>query len=290
MDNLHQYFATHQTLLLVSGGLLGLIIGSFLNVVIYRLPLMLQKNWRQQCLEFLKQPSDSTTEKFDLASPRSHCTHCKKTLSPWMNIPLLSFILLRGKCPYCQNKISKRYPLVELLSTLLSIFILYHFGFSWAGIAGLIFTWALLALIFIDIEHQLLPDEINLGLLWLGLLLSLGNVFVGSQEAILGAAAGYLFLWCVGWLFKKLRGIEGIGFGDYKLFAVFGAWFGWELLPFILLIAALLGTFVGLILMVNKKIHYRAPLAFGPYLAIAGWIALCYGSHLMQFYMAFLLR
>lgn len=252
--------------------LLALIIGSFLNVVIYRLPLMLQRSWRQQCLAFLNLPSEPQP-RFNLAWPSSHCPHCQHKIHYWQNIPILSFILQKAKCSHCHAPISWRYPIVELTSALLAILCFYYWGWSAQTLAAWIFTASMLTLFFIDLQHQILPDEITLPILWLGLLISLSPLFVTPVMAILGAALGYLILWLVGLIFKLIRKIEGIGQGDYKLLACFGAWLGWHPLPFILLLASILGLTIGLTLIWRKKASLQTAIAFGPYLILAGMIA-----------------
>lgn len=278
----------HNQILLISlAVILGLCIGSFLNVVIYRFPVILQQQWRAQCLEFLNMPAEKTTSVFNLSFPRSHCPHCKKPIALWNNIPLLSYLKLHGKCSNCGTTISWRYPVVEVMCGLLSAFTVYHFGWSWQTLFALILTWGLLALFFIDLEHQLLPDEITLGLLWLGLIAALGQLFVKPQDAIIGAIVGYISLWLIGWIFKKIRRIEGIGYGDYKLLALLGAWTGWQQLPFIIIAASLVGAIIGIMLIFIRKINRRTPIPFGPYLCIAGWLALFYGPQIMRYYLHF---
>ncbi|MGB6976160.1 MAG: A24 family peptidase [Gammaproteobacteria bacterium] len=254
-------------------GVVGLLVGSFLNVVIYRLPIMLYRNWQQQCQTLPTQTSTSKPEVLNLAWPLSHCPQCKKLIRPWHNIPIISYLILKGRCHGCGYKITWRYPLVEFLSCLMALIVFYRFGFSWQTLAGLVFTWGLLALIFIDLEHQLLPDPLTLSLLWLGLILSLANVFTTPSEAILGAVIGYISFWLIGWAFQKIRGIEGIGHGDFKLFAMLGAWLGWQVLPFIALVASFAGASIGLGLLFSGKIDRKTPIPFGPYLALAGWLA-----------------
>lgn len=269
-------------------GLYGLVIGSFLNVVIYRLPIMLQKDWRKQCIDYLnlsEQPSSVTIETFNLVKPRSHCPNCQQPVKPWHNIPLISYLYLRGRCRNCQQRISWRYPLVELLSACLTIYLVWHFGISWQAAASLVFSWILLCLIFIDLDHQLLPDNLTLPLLWLGLLASIWQLFCSPQDAILGASLGYLSLWTVAYGFKKLTGREGMGHGDFKLLAALGSWTGWQLLPLIILISSLLGAIVGILLIVFRNHQRHAPIPFGPYLAIAGWVSLLWGKSLMDMYL-----
>ncbi|MDO9371428.1 MAG: A24 family peptidase [Gammaproteobacteria bacterium] len=278
-------------LFILSAGVLGLIVGSFLNVVIHRLPQMMQRDWQAQCRELLALPGESdeptAPPRFSLVTPRSRCPHCGHGITALENIPLVSYLVLKGKCSACGARISPRYPVVELLTAVLSVAVAAHFGFGWMSVAALLLTWCLIALTFIDLDHQLLPDSITLPLLWGGLLLSLGGVFVDSQTAIIGAAAGYLSLWTVYWLFKLLTGKEGMGQGDFKLLAVFGAWLGWQALPLIILLSSLVGALVGISLMLFRGHQRDTPIPFGPYLAAAGWIALLWGAPLTQAYLNF---
>jgi len=267
----------NMLLFLILIGLFSLAIGSFLNVVIYRLPIMLKRQWQQECEELLKEKPAKATTTFNLAVPRSHCPHCKKIIAAKYNIPIISYILLRGKCPYCKNKISWRYPLVELICCILSIIVAVKFGISVQTAALLPLTWALIVLVFIDFEHLLLPDIITIPFLWIGLLLSIFGIFCNPSSAIIGAAAGFLSLWLIAYLFKLIRGMEGMGQGDFKLLAMFGAWAGWQTLPFIVFCASLLGAIIGILYLVLKKYSWRKPIPFGPYLAIAGWVALILG-------------
>lgn len=276
----------------VVAGLLGLLVGSFLNVVIYRLPQMMEREWRAQCAEFLGGVSAHAAENFNLVTPRSRCPHCKHAISAWENIPVLSYVLLRGKCAACGNAIDLRYPLVELLTGLLSAGAAAHFGFGWMAVAALALTWALIALSFIDYDQQLLPDSITLLFLWAGLALSLFTnsadiFFVNSRDALIGALAGYLSLWSVYTLFKLLTGKEGMGRGDFKLLAMLGAWLGWQALPVIIVLSSLLGAVVGGVLIVVLGRDKNVPIPFGPYLALAGWIALLWGKDISQAYLNF---
>lgn len=275
---------TNLFFLLFTSGLLGLIIGSFLNVVIYRLPLMLQQQWQSQCELFLKLKTATELKPphFNLFLPKSHCPHCQKTLTIWQNIPLISYLLLKGTCFHCKKKISLRYPLVEFTSAVLAVFVSYHFGFSIYTIAALCFSWILLTLFFIDVEHQLLPDQLTLMGLWLGLAFNAGQLFSTTQDAIFGTIAGYLTLWLVATTFKYIRRKEGMGHGDFKLLAMLGAWVGWQLLPLIILLSSLSGVITGLLLITFKKHQPNLPFAFGPHLAIAGWVALFWGNDILQ--------
>ncbi|KPJ67495.1 MAG: methyltransferase [Coxiella sp. DG_40] len=276
---------TNTVLFLILVGFLGLEIGSFLNVVIYRLPIMLKKQWQYESAEILKQPLPPKKETYNLAVPRSRCPHCNHSIKGIHNIPLISFILLRGKCSYCGNKISFRYPFVELICCFLSIFIAFNFGVTIKTAVLLPLTWTLIALVFIDFEHLLLPDIITLPFLWLGLLLSLFGVFCNSSEAIIGAASGYLILWLSAQAFRLIRGKEGMGRGDFKLLAMFGAWLGWQTLPFIIFFSSLLGAVIGFVLILLKKHTLQKPIPFGPYIAIAGYIAIIWGHNIFNWYL-----
>jgi leader peptidase (prepilin peptidase) / N-methyltransferase len=263
---------------------LGLSLGSFINVVIHRLPLMLQAEYRLECEAFLGVRKKRKAQKINLFWPRSHCPHCKARVSALCNIPLLSFFYLRGRCKNCGVKISWRYPLVEFISAVLAVLIAVNFGVTWQTLALCVFVWVLLALVFIDINEQILPDQLTIGLLWLGLILSVFGFFQKPEDAILGAFFGYLSLWVVAKLFEKIRHKEGMGHGDFKLFAALGAWLGWQMLPFVLLLAALSGMVVGLFWLKLKKKGYDYHLPFGPYLAIAGMIMLFFGQTLLAWY------
>jgi leader peptidase (prepilin peptidase)/N-methyltransferase len=257
--------------------ILGLMVGSFLNVVIYRLPVMMQRSWRQQCQELLEQEIESH-ERFNLAVPASRCPTCGHQISALENIPVISFLLQRGRCKHCKTKISARYPAIELLTAIVSGVVAWQFGFGWVLAFALLLSWALIALTFIDFDHQLLPDDITLPLLWLGLILSIFNLFTDMQSSIIGAVAGYLTLWSVYQLFKLTTGKEGMGYGDFKLLAVFGAWFGWQALPMVILLSSLVGAVVGISLILFRGRDRQLPIPFGPYLAAAGWIAMLWGD------------
>ncbi len=279
------FFNTHTTIFLTMVGILGLCVGSFLNVVIYRLPIMLHQAWRAECLDFLEQPTQVQPHAITLNKPRSHCPNCNKQIPFWHNIPILSYLLLRGKCAYCKARISPRYLFVELGTAVLAIFIAYEFGASWPMLAVQIFTASLIALFFIDISHQLLPDDITLSLLWLGLFCNIWGTFTDLQSAVIGALAGYLSLWIVAFLFKKLRKKDGMGHGDFKLFAALGAWLGWQVLPFIILLASVCGAIIGVSFLIMNKNKPDTPMPFGPMLALAGWIAMFWGGQLITLYM-----
>jgi leader peptidase (prepilin peptidase)/N-methyltransferase len=266
--------------------LLGLVVGSFLNVVIHRLPIMLERTWREQCDELAGKPP-AAAPKYNLLVPRSQCPACGHRISAMENIPLLSFVLLRGKCAGCGKRIPWRYPLVELVTGLMSLIVAWHFGPTVATAGGLLLTWALITLTFIDYDRQLLPDGITLPFLWLGLAFNLAGVYTSIGSAVVGAMTGYLSLWLVYQLFKLVTGREGMGYGDFKLFAVFGAWLGWQQLPFIILLSSFVGAVVGLggILLLGRD--RGVPIPFGPFLCIAGWIALLWGDAITRAYFQF---
>lgn len=289
MNELSAFFANCPTAFPWLAGLFGLAIGSFLNVVVHRLPVMLERNWQSQCRELLNpnQPQSGTPERFDLIAPRSRCPHCGHAITALENIPVLSFLWLRGKCSACHKPISWRYPLVELLTGCLSVLVAWQFGFSPAALAGLALTWVLIALSLIDIDRQLLPDNLTLPLLWAGLLINIFTVFAPLSSAVIGAAAGYASLWVVYQLFKLTTGKEGMGYGDFKLFAVLGAWLGWQSLPLIILLASLVGAVAGISFIVFFGHDRRMPIPFGPFLCAAGWIALLWGEPLTRFYLQF---
>ena len=267
--------------LLIASGFLGLLVGSFLNVVIYRLPLIIMAEWPEN-------ESGHTDQTVTLSHPRSFCPHCQHTIAWYDNLPLLSFLLLAGKCRKCRAKISRRYPLVEGLTACVSVICAWYFGYSLALIAALILSWGLIAQSFIDLEHFILPDQINLPLLWIGLLLSISGIFTNSHDSILGAAAGYLSLWSIYHLFKFLTGKEGMGYGDFKLLALLGAWLGWQQLPIIIMLSSLIGSVFGIILILHKRSGLNTPIPFGPYLAGSGWMALVFGDELNAWYQSLL--
>lgn len=273
--------------LIAAATVLGLLVGSFLNVVIYRLPRMLERGWRTQCRELLEPAATELppVERFDLVAPRSHCPHCGHVITAWENIPLLSYLWLRGRCAECREPIPLRYPFVELLTGVLSGLVAWQFGFSVQTAAALPLTWGLLALSVIDLDHKLLPDVITLPLLWLGLLLSLVPVFAASQPAIVGAAAGYVVLWGVYQAFKAATGKEGMGYGDFKLLAMLGGWFGWQALPLIVLLSSLVGAVSGTLQILLRGHDRSVPIPFGPYLAAAGWMSLMWGEPISHAYL-----
>lgn len=279
------YLKYNETALFIVIALLGLIFGSFLNVVIYRLPIMLDREWRKQCKELLDIEGDNSQKSsFNLVYPRSRCPHCSHLITAWENIPILSYLWQKGRCTACQQPISIRYPIVELLSALMAVVVAWHFGFGWALVGGIIFTWVLLAASFIDFDTHLLPDDLTLPLLWLGLFFNLFGVYTSLGDAVIGAMAGYLILWSVFWLFKLITGKEGMGYGDFKLLAALGAWLGWQMLPMIILLSAIVGAVVGIGLILLRGHDKNIPIPFGPYLAGAGWISLIAGDFLQKIY------
>jgi leader peptidase (prepilin peptidase)/N-methyltransferase len=276
-------FLLDPAVAMVVAAAVGLCIGSFLNVVIHRLPRMLDRGWQDQCAE-LRGETPAPQPRYNLMVPRSACPACGHKITSAENIPVVSWLALRGKCSACGVTISARYPLVELLGGLLAVGAVYRFGPTWQGVAACAFLWTLLALTFIDFDTQLLPDDMTLPLLWGGLLANLYGLFVPLREAVIGAIAGYLTLWTIYWLFKLIRGKEGMGYGDFKLLAALGAWLGWKMLPLIVLGSSVVGAAIGISLVVLKGRDHNIPLAFGPYLAIAGMIALFWGPTLVKIY------
>ncbi|MEK6805898.1 MAG: A24 family peptidase [Pseudomonadota bacterium] len=270
--------------LMLAAGVFGLCVGSFLNVVILRLPQMMERAWKREARALLEQPEVSESA-LSLWQPASTCPTCNTGIKPWHNLPLLSWLLLRGRCAACHAPISVQYPLVELTAALLSVACVWRFGWSPQLAAALIFTWTLLALTVIDLRTQLLPDDLTLPLVWGGLLLSLGSVFVPVQTAVIGAIAGYLALWLVFQLFRLVTGKEGMGYGDFKLLAALGAWLGWQALPTVILLSSVVGAVVGIGLIVFRGHDRQIPIPFGPYLAVAGWITLMFGDTLSQAYL-----
>jgi len=277
--------AGHPWAFVALASLLGLIVGSFLNVLVWRLPTMLEREWRAQALEVLGMPAEPAGPTYNLMHPSSCCPHCNHPIRPWENIPLLSYLFLRGRCAHCQGAISPRYPLTELACALISAWVAWRFGFGWQAGAVLVLSWGLLAMSLIDADHQLLPDVLVMPLLWLGLIVNGFGLLTTLPEALWGAVIGYMSLWSVFWLFKLVTGKDGMGHGDFKLLALLGAWGGWQILPMTLLMSSLVGVVVGLILMRLRKSHASVPMPFGPYLAIAGWIALLWGGQITNFYL-----
>jgi leader peptidase (prepilin peptidase)/N-methyltransferase len=271
----------------ITCAILGLMVGSFLNVVIHRLPKMMERSWRQQCAELTQshQAAVEPAAPYNLVVPRSACPHCNHAISAWENIPIFSYLLLRGRCRGCGAAISLRYPAIEAISGILSAYAAWHFGFGPAAFGAILLIWALLALTAIDFDTQLLPDDITLPLLWAGLLFNLHGVYADLPSAVLGAVTGYLVLWLVYWGFKLATGKEGMGYGDFKLLAALGAWMGWQMLPLIILLSSLVGAVVGITLIVAFRHGRHIPIPFGPYLAGGGLIALFWGQSLTQGYL-----
>jgi len=273
---------------------LALLVGSFLNVVIYRLPVMMEREWRSQCDEIVATPpsQDLPEGRFDLMAPGSRCPSCGHRITAMQNIPVISFVLLGGKCAGCGTDIAIRYPIVELMTAVLSAVVAWRFGFGWEAAAAIALTWALVAISVIDIDHQIIPDSISLPLIWAGLALSLFNplsgastLFIEPKTAIVGALAGYLSLWSIYHLFRLITGKEGMGFGDFKLLAALGAWLGWKMLPVIIMTSAVVGATAGILLIVTKRHERSVPIPFGPYLASAGWIAMLWGQDIVNWYL-----
>jgi len=291
-----ELLASSPAMFIATWLILGLVVGSFLNVVIYRLPIMLERQWREQCAEVTGAAAAATVpatlpERFNLVIPRSSCPSCRAPIGALQNVPLLSWVLLRGRCARCEAPISVRYPLVEALTGILFSLVAWRFGFGWPALAGVALTAFLIALMFIDIDRQLLPDSLTLPLMWLGLLLSLLGPQPGSpvpvdvRSSLIGSIAGYLSLWSVYHLFRLVTGKEGMGYGDFKLFAALGAWLGWQMLFATILIAASVGAIVGLTLIAIRRHHRAAPIPFGPFLAAAGWLMLMWGQPLVSSYL-----
>ena len=265
-------------------GILGLLVGSFLNVVIHRLPRMMERDWHLQCAE-LRGETAPEKERLSLATPASRCPHCGHAIRAWENIPVLSFLLLKGRCSGCQAPISLRYPLVEAFTGLLSAFTVWHFGPTLAAAAALLLLWAMVALTGIDFDTQLLPDSITLPLVWLGLLFNISGTFTDISSAVIGAMVGYLSLWSVYWLFKLATGKEGMGYGDFKLLAAIGAWLGWQVLPLVILLSSVVGAVIGIGMMIFRQHGRETPIPFGPYLAIAGLLAFFWGAEINASYL-----
>jgi leader peptidase (prepilin peptidase) / N-methyltransferase len=291
LNDIVDLYSANAALFAGSVFLLGLIVGSFLNVVIYRLPIILEREWHAQAAEVLATPP-APAERFTLSTPRSACPSCKAPIKAWQNIPVVSWLILRGRCASCKAKISARYPIVELTTGVLSAWVAWHFGFGLPAACALLVTWALIALTGIDIDHQLLPDNITLPLLWAGLVAAVAigpvagaSIPVSVRDAVIGAAAGYLSLWLVFHAFKLVTGKEGMGFGDFKLFAALGAWLGWKLLPVVLVLSAGTGAVLGILMIVFRGRDRAAPMPYGPYLAAAGWLAMMYGDLLLDGYL-----
>lgn len=283
-----ELFQAYGWFFVAVAGLLGLVVGSFLNVVVYRLPLMMEREWRSQCAELLGQPEEETREIFNLAVPPSRCTVCDRPISATENIPLLSYLLMRGRCACGRTPISVQYPLVELLTGILTAVVAWHFGVGWQALAAFFLTWALIVLSIIDLKHQLLPDAITLPWLWFGLALALFGIFVDLRASVIGAMAGYLALWIVFHLYRLLTGKEGFGYGDFKLLGMLGAWQGWQALGLIIILSSVVGAVIGIGMMLIMGRDRNVPMPFGPYLAVAGWISLLWGAQLTETYLGLL--
>lgn len=289
-----QLLATHPALFLVVSVLFALLVGSFLNVVIFRLPIMMQRDWRSQCEELLGEAAEPLPDgRFDLVMPRSRCPSCEAQITALQNIPVLSYLFLKGRCGHCRAAISARYPAIEALTAVMTGLVAWHFGFGWEALAAIVLTWTLVAITFIDYDHQLIPDSLSLPLMWLGLFLSLFHpltgaetLFIAPKAAIVGALAGYLSLWSVYHLFRLVTGKEGMGYGDFKLLAALGAWLGWQALPMIIILSAVVGAVTGIALMLLRGRDKNVPMPFGPFLAAAGWLAMLYGSQIRHWWIS----
>lgn len=284
MPELFDLLRSEPALFITVATLLGLMVGSFLNVVIHRLPKMMEQEWQSHCAELHGQEVPAA-EAYNLVVPRSACPACGHQIRAWENIPVASYLLLGGKCASCKARISPRYPLVEAVTGLLTGLIAWHFGFGGTALAAMVFAFALVTLTFIDFDTHLLPDDITLPLLWLGLLVNIGGGFTDLQSAVIGAIAGYLALWSIYWLFKLVTGKEGMGYGDFKLLAAIGAWFGWQLLPAVLLLSSLVGSVIGIGMIALGRHGRNVPIPFGPYLALGGISALFFGLQLAALYL-----
>lgn len=285
--NLATYLTTNPTAFIAVAALFGLVIGSFLNVVIYRLPVMLSARWERECADMTGKEVPGDSKPFNLCHPHSTCPHCGHRIRAWENIPVLSWLALRGQCANCHKPISLRYPAIELLAGALAALVAWRYGYGAQALMLIVLAWALIALTFIDVDHQLLPDVIVLPFVWLGLLINTQAVFASLPDAVIGAVAGYLSLWLVFHAFKLLTGKEGMGYGDFKLFALFGAWLGWQLLPLIILLASLVGAIVGIVMIAALGRDRRLPIPFGPYLCAAGLLAALWGHDLTAWYLQF---
>ncbi|MDK3023523.1 A24 family peptidase [Cupriavidus taiwanensis] len=280
---LHALTALPPVFLVAAAALLGLVVGSFLNVVIHRVPRMMERDEANYIAELRGDPLPYPG-RYNLMVPRSACPHCGHAIAPWENVPVLSYLLLRGRCSACKAPISVRYPLVELACAVLSALVAWRFGPGAQALAALVLVWGLLALTMIDADTQLLPDQITLPLLWIGLLLNVTGLFVALPDAVIGAAAGYLVLWLAYWLFRLLRGKEGMGFGDFKLMAALGAWFGWQALPALVLLSSVAGVVFGLVNIALRRQQRDTPFPFGPFIALAGVVVLLFGPGVLPLF------
>jgi leader peptidase (prepilin peptidase)/N-methyltransferase len=284
MPEIIELLSRQPTLFITVATLFGLLVGSFLNVVIHRLPKMMEQEWLRNCAE-LRNEEIADSPSYNLVAPRSACPSCGHQIRAWENIPVVSYLALGGKCSGCKTRISPRYPLVEAATGLLTGLIAWHFGFGVTALTAMLFAFGLIALTFIDFDTHLLPDDITLPLMWLGLLLNINGTFTDLQSAVIGAMAGYLSLWSIYWLFKLVTGKEGMGYGDFKLLAAIGAWFGWQLLPAVILLSSLVGSAIGIGLIVLARHGRNVPIPFGPYLALGGIAALFWGSRMANLYL-----
>ncbi len=280
-----QLLQTTPWLLITAAVLFGLVVGSFLNVVIHRLPRMLEQGWRAECAELNGNPVPAA-ETYNLVLPRSRCPHCGHAIRAVENVPVLSYVALRGRCSACKAAISLRYPAVEALAGALAGYVAWRFGVSAAALGAMLFAWAMIALAFIDLDTFYLPDNLTLPLLWTGLIFNIGATFTDLTSAVIGAVGGYLVLWAVFWAYKLATGKEGMGYGDFKLLAAIGAWLGWKMLPLVILLSSFVGAVIGIGLIVLARRGRNVPIPFGPYLALAGLIALFYGEQLNRHYLA----
>ncbi len=280
------YFIAEPNAVIIASAIIGLVVGSFLNVVIHRLPIMMKRSWKKDCAELLEVSTDTPKEKFDLILPPSRCPNCSHAITVLENIPIISYIFLRGRCSSCNKKISIRYPIIEFCSMLLAAITAWKFGYGWPLFGALILTWALLAASIIDLDHLLLPDNIVLPLLWLGILFNIFGTYTNLETSIIGAMVGYLSLWSVYWGFKLLTGKEGMGYGDFKLLAALGAWLGWQSLPGVIFLSSLVGAAIGISLVILKIQNQDKPIPFGPFLATAGWLHLIWGEYLINLWIS----
>lgn len=279
-------FQQNPILFYITSGVLALLVGSFLNVVIYRLPKMMESEWKKECKTLLDIGDDNDqSPEFNLILPASSCPNCNKKIHPLDNIPIISYLLLRGKCRHCNTNIAKRYPFIEITSCILIIVVAIKFGVSIKSLFAFLFTWSLITLAAIDYDHKLLPDSITLPFLWLGIICNMFGIFTDIYSSLYGAIFGYLALWSVYIVFKLLTGKEGMGYGDFKLLAMLGAWLGWQYLPLIIMLSSIVGSIVGIGLMILKSHKNSHPIPFGPFLAASGWIALIYGNSLTGLYL-----
>ena len=291
-----ELFQSSPLIFVASVFVLSLLVGSFLNVVIYRLPIMMEQEWRAHCKELNATPATAIPAgRFTLVSPQSRCPSCDTQITVLQNIPVLSYLLLSGKCSSCNTAISRRYPIVESMTAILTAIVAWRFGFGWESAAAVILTWSLIAISAIDIDHHIIPDSISLPLIWIGFFLSLFHPMVGTEvlfvdpkTGITGALAGYLSLWCIYQLFRLTTGKEGMGYGDFKLLAALGAWLGWQMLPLIILLSAVVGTAISITMIILRRHDRNVPIPFGPYLATAGWIAMLYGEQIITGYLNFM--